>query len=95
MTVSRSAIVTAVTATGTSAKASDAKTREYLGIFNGDASNTVAISFSGDAAVSTAGSINIPANSHLEWPGGEGRFVPNNQINIKSAGSSSPVTIVE
>lgn len=95
MTVSRSALVTAVTATGSSAKASDAKTRQYLGVFNNDASNAVAINFGGTAAVATAGSITIPASGFREWVGGEGRFVPNNQVNIISAGSSSPVTIVE
>ncbi len=95
MSVSRPANVTSVTATGSSAKAVDARLRNYLGVYNNDASNAVAINFGGTAAVASAGSITIPAAGYREWVGGEGRFVPSNQVNIISAGSSSPVTIVE
>ena len=101
--------VTAVTVTGTSALASAAKSRRFLGIYNQSESDVVYIAFDRPAiAAQTAGQITlIPladttaissgngydiGDNWFEW---SGENLPTNAIYLISAGTSSPVTIIE
>jgi hypothetical protein len=92
MTVTRPVNVTAVTATGTSAQAVPARTRNYLAIIN-QASGTNTFSFDGTPAVAGgAGCIDLPTKTSFIFAGGEGHLVPNSAINVIGSGS---MTILE
>lgn len=85
--VTRPAIVTAVTGTGSSSQAVPARTREYLAIINQtDAAG--AFSFDGTAAaINGAGSINMAAGEKFIFQGQEGALVPSSAVNVIGAGS--------
>jgi hypothetical protein len=94
-------IVTPITAGGTSAVASAARARNYLGIFNQSATATVYISL-GSAAVAaaTAGQFTLGPNNatstaptFIVWE--VGTNVPSQSVNIIASAGATPVTLVE
>jgi hypothetical protein len=95
------AAVYAITVTGTSAQARPAKSRNFLGIYNQSGTDTIYVGI--DLAVTasaTAGQLTLlpvsGANvSWLTWGPGYAQAIPSGAINLRSSGTSTPVTIIE
>jgi hypothetical protein len=90
--VSRPMVKTAVTVTGSSAKALNGHTRNYLAILNESATDTIACNFGSTAVVNGAGSQTIGPLAGFVW---DGLFIPSDQINCISSGTSTAVTFYE